>query len=154
MFHLLTVTALNLPRATRGAGVLLALGLAAIHAAVAAQTAAPAYVAGLLLVACAGAAGAGLALLAGLRRVGWSLALAVAGACFVGYLASRAMSWPGFAATTWHIPLGTLALTLEVALGALYLSLLVGTNVDVVGARDWQTYFSRPRHDQVGVLRG
>ncbi len=147
MFHLLKVTAVNLPRTTRAAGVVLVLALGLIYGWVATHAAMPGYLAGLLLVACAGAAIAGFALLAGSRRVGWPLASAVAGACFVAYLAGRAVTG------AWHSPLGTLALFLEAGVIALSASLLLGRSVDEVGARDWETYYSHPRPEHEEVFR-
>jgi hypothetical protein len=150
VFHLLRVMALNVPRCTRAAGALLAVALGVIYGWVATHAAVPGYVAGLLLLACAGAAAAGLALAVGLRRFGWPLAAGVAGGCFVAYLASRLVTWPGFAAAAgaWHSPVGTLALLLEVGVGGLYVSLRGGWSIDQVGARDWETYYSRPRPGQ------
>lgn len=159
MFHLLRVTAVNLPRATRAVGVLLVWALGLIDGWVATHAALPGYVAGLLLAGCAGAAAAGAALVIGVRRVGWPLGVTVAGACLVAYVASRAVAWPGFAAAAggWHAPLGTLALALEVAVIVLGVSLLGGWSVDRVGARDWATYYSYPRgaeeREQEGVGR-
>jgi hypothetical protein len=151
MIHLLKVTALNLPRLTRGAGVMLALVIGLVHVWVATHAAMPSYVSGLLLAAGAAAFLAGLGLLTGFRSAGWRLAVVVSGGCFVAYLVSRTVGMPGFAAAigAWHTPLGTLALTLEALLAALYLSLRLGWNVDAPGERDWETYFSYPR--QPGV---
>lgn len=146
MIHLLRVTAFNLPRLTRLAGVVAAVLVGVIHAWVAGSSTAPGYVTGLLVAAAVGSLSAAGALLAGARRAGWGLAVAVSGWCGAAYLISRTVGLPGFsvAVGAWHDPVGTLALVGELVLVAVYVSLRVGTNVDGPGERDWDTYFSGP----------
>lgn len=145
MIHLLRVTAFNLPRLTRLCGVLLALLLGVIHVWLVTQSAAPSYLDGLFLAAAAGGFVAAVALLAGIRALGWGSAITVSGLCLVGYLVSRTAGLPGFVSGTgaWHDALGTVSMLIDMAVLALYLSIRIGWNVDVAGARDWDTYFSR-----------
>jgi ABC-type phosphate transport system permease subunit len=143
--HLLKVTAFNLPRATRLLGVLLALLVGMVHLWVATHAPMPVYVSGLLIAAAVGSVLAAVGLVVGFRSGSWRLAVAVSGLCIGGYIVSRTIGFPGFSAAVgaWHYPLGTLALMLEAVLLAVYISLLVGWNVDSPGQRDWDTYFSR-----------
>lgn len=144
MIHLLRVTAFNLPRLTRLVGVVLALLLGVVHLWVLTHTTAPAYLNGLFAAASAGSFLAAVALGLGLRGVGWPLGVTVSGGGFAAYVVSRAVGFPRFAEATgaWHNALGTSALILEVLMGAIYVSLLAGWNVDTPGQRDWDTYFS------------
>jgi hypothetical protein len=144
MVHLLKVTAFNLPRSTRLAGVVTALLVGVINLWAAIHSTAPSYVNGLLIAAAVGSLLAAVGLVAGFRRAGWRLAVTVSGLCCVAYLVSRTLGFPGFSAAVgaWHNPVGTLSLLLEVLLLAVYISLRLGWNVDAPGQRDWNTYFS------------
>lgn len=145
MIHLLRVTAFNLPRLTRSSGAVLALLLCAIYAWLFADLHAPVYVKGLFLAASVAAFAAAGSLACGFRKLGWGIASAVAVLGVLGYVVSRTAGLPGFASAVgaWQEPLGTVALLLDVAVVAVYASVLLGVNVDTVGARDWDTYYSR-----------
>lgn len=147
MIHLLKVTAFNMPRLTRLSGVALALLVGLAHLWALTHSEAPGYVRALFVVAVTGALLAALGIVAGLRSLGWHVAVTTSGLGLLAYVLSRAVGLPGFAAAVgaWHNPLGTVTATLELLLLVLYVSLLVGWNVDTVGARDWDTYFSHPR---------
>ncbi|MGH3319515.1 MAG: hypothetical protein ACRDN9_04930 [Streptosporangiaceae bacterium] len=147
MIHLLRVTAFNLPRSTRLSGATLIVLVGVVHLWVFTHSTAPGYVIGLFLAASVGSFLAVAGLLAGFRGVSWKLGAAISGLCFVGYVVSRAIGLPSFSAAVgaWHSPLGTVGLVLEALLLALYVSLLVGWNVDAPGQRDWDTYFSLTR---------
>ena len=144
MIQLLKVTAFNLPRTTRLTGASLALLIGVVHLWVYLHTAAPGYLEGLFLTAAAGSVAAAAGILAGSRSMGWWLGVATGVLGFAGYIASRALGFPGFAEAigAWHNALGTTALALESSLLALYGSLLHGCNVDSPAKRDWDTYFS------------
>lgn len=145
MIHLLRVTAFNLPRLTRLTGVVTALLISAIHAWLFISSSGPVYLTILFLLACAGGLVAAAALFTGFRGFGWRLAILVAGLCLIGYLVSRSAGLPGFATGVgaWHNALGTVSMLIEAVLLAVYASIRAGWNVDVAGARDWNTYFSR-----------
>jgi hypothetical protein len=145
VIHLLRVTAFNLPRLTRFSTIVLALGLCAIEAWEFTHSAAPAYLAALFLVAAVAALVAAGSMAAGLRKAAWTSTVGLAVLSLVGYIVSRTVGLPGFESDLgqWHSELGTLSMFLEVGLVAIYASVALGWNIDVVGARDWDTYFSR-----------
>jgi hypothetical protein len=135
----------NGPKATTASGMLLVLGVGAIHLyllvsnqALGRRFASPVYLDAYygLLFASAVAAAVGMVVA---RRLGWALGSLVSAAAIMMYVASRVWGLPALHMLEgwWNYPLGTFMM----ALGAMYLglhfSVITGVNIAHPDRRDW-----------------
>ncbi len=140
MIYFLKVTAFNLPRATRLAGILLILLVGLIHLyKFPEHFEAAAYVGVLFLTNFAAAIISALGIYFGAKNWGWLLGAYVAGGAFASYLVTRAVGLPGFeeAVGKWGETWGTFSLVVEGLFVALYLSVATGMAVASPDRRDW-----------------
>lgn len=139
--------AFNMPRLTTGSGVILLLGVGAIHLylAVTAPSAPiniPAYLVAYFALVFAGSMVAAAGMLLGRKPVvvktAWALGSLVAAAGVAMYLVSRTIGLPGATVFVgwWDYPLGTFAMMLALLYVGLHLSAVTGVNV----ALHWRSW--------------
>ncbi len=135
----------NGPKATTASGMLLALGVGAIHLyllvsdqALGRRFASPIYLDAYygLLFACAVAAAVGII---AVPKPGWALGSLVSAAAIMMYVASRVWGLPGLPILQgwWNYPLGTFMMALGAMFLGLHFSVLTGPNVAYPQRRDW-----------------
>lgn len=135
----------NGPRTTTAVGMVLVLGVGAIHLyllvsdqALGRRFASPTYLDAYygLLFASAVAAAVGMLIA---RRPGWALGSLVSAAAIMMYVASRVWGLPGLHILEgwWNYPLGTFMMALGAMFLALHLSIVTGPNVAYPHRRDW-----------------
>lgn len=146
MIYLLKVTAFNMPRLVRVAGLSLMLLVGLTYLWVFVHSPAPGYLRGSFLAAFFGSFVAAVGVFWGSRAVGWWPGAAICGLGFGAYIISRTLGLPGFpkAVGAWHDPTGTIALICEGLFLVLYASVAVGMNVAAPEERDWgeQDFFT------------
>lgn len=140
MFYFLRATALNLPRLTRLAGILLILVVGLIHLYEAPEHfRAAAYFGVAFLVNFAASLVAAVGIFFGAKNWGWLLGAYIAGGALVAYLITRAVGLAGFeeAVGNWANPLGTFSMMVEGFYLAGYVSVATGKAVAAPDERDW-----------------
>lgn len=141
MIYFLKVTALNLPRLTRLAGMLLVLAVGAIHLYLAPRHfEMAAYVGVGLVVAAAASLVAVMGILRGAPNWGWLLGAWICGVAFVAYLVTRAVGLEGFeeAKGDWANPWGSLSMMIEGLYLGLYFMVMTGAAVAAPDERHWR----------------
>lgn len=142
MLYFLRTTALNLPRLTRAAGILLILAIGAIHLYLAPMHFEAATYLGVAFVTnFVASLVAALGIWVGAKNWGWLLGGYVAGGAFVAYLVSRAVGLAGFeeAVGNWANPWGSFALIVEGLYLAGYFLVATGVAVAAPEKRDWHS---------------
>ena len=140
MINFLRITAFNMPRLTRLAGIALILGVGAIHLYAAPEHFGFAVYLGILF----GANGvlslvAALGVLRGAKSWGWMLGAGLSALSILAYLASRFFGLPGFeeAMGRWDTALGSLAMIVEGLFVTGYVTITAGMNVAAPETRGW-----------------
>lgn len=131
---------LNQPKLTALAGVVLVLGVGAVHAVEAPEHfGISAYLGGLFVANAVGTLVAAAGILRGAKWWGWTLGAAICGLAAFAYLASRLLGLPGYpeAAGHWDEPWGSLALILEGLFLGGWFSVMTGLAVAHPEGRDW-----------------
>ena len=131
---------LNQPKLTALAGVVLVLGVGAVHAVEAPEHfGISAYLGGLFVANAVGTLVAAAGILRGAKWGGWTLGAAICGLAAFAYLASRLLGLPGYpgAAGHWDEPWGSLALILEGLFLGGWFSVMTGLAVAHPEGRDW-----------------
>ncbi|MDQ3910984.1 MAG: hypothetical protein M3305_04245 [Actinomycetota bacterium] len=131
---------LNLPRATRLAGILLILAVGMIHLYKAPEHfEADAYIGMLFVANFVGTLVAAVGIYGGARVWGWWLGALICVGAVLAYLASRTVGLPGLEEYVgeWADPLGSLSVILEIFYLAGYLSVGTGMAVAAPERRDW-----------------
>lgn len=131
---------LNQPKLTTLTGMVLILGVGAVHAVGSPthfQTAA--YLGVLFIANAVGTLVAAVGVLRGAKSWGWTLGAVISGLSALAYLVSRLFGLPGLgeAAGGWDEPLGSLALILEGLFLAGWFSVMTGLAVAFPDKRDW-----------------
>ena len=135
----------NGPRTTTALGMLLVLGVGAIHLyllvtdqALARGVDSAAYLDVYLTLLFASALLAALGMVSG-RRSGWALGSLVSIATIMVYVVSRIWGLPGLSLLVgwWDYPLGTFVLALAAMFLGLHFSVVTGLNVAFPERRDW-----------------
>jgi hypothetical protein len=142
MLYFLRTTALNLPRITRLAGILLILAVGLIHLVEAPEHfEAAAYLGVAFVVNFAGSLVAAAGIYRGAPNWGWLLGAWIAGGAFAAYLVSRAIGLAGFeeAVGDWADPVGSFSLIIEGLYLAGYFSVATGVAVAAPEKRDWHS---------------
>jgi hypothetical protein len=142
MLYFLRTTALNLPRLTRAAGIVLILAVGLIHLYLApVHFEAATYLGVAFVINFVASLVAALGIYRGAPNWGWLLGAYVAGGAFVAYLVSRAVSLAGFeeAVGNWANPWGSFALIVEGLYLAVYFSVATGVAVAAPEKRDWHS---------------
>ncbi len=116
MIDFLKITAINMPRLTRLAGIAMILAVGAIHLSKTPEhfEAAP-YLGALFIANAIGSFVSAAGILRGSKTWGWTLGAAISALALVAYPISRFFGLPGFeeAAGAWDTPLGSLAMIFE-----------------------------------------
>ena len=135
----------NGPRTTLALGLVLVLGVGAIHLdllvtdqALARGVDSPIYLDVYFTLLFASALLAGLGMVNG-RRPGWALGSLVSAATITMYVVSRVWGLPGLPLLVgwWDYPLGTVVLALAAMFLGLHFSVVTGLNVAFPEQRDW-----------------
>lgn len=135
----------NVPRVTTVVGVVVLVGIAAIHLYLLSSGfgVLPAYLAAYFAVLVTAVLVASAAMSGGrghrVARLGWALGAVVSAASLAMYLASRTAGLPGLPLLVgwWDYPLGTFAMALAALFLVLHFSVLTGANVAVPRRREW-----------------
>lgn len=136
----LKITAINMPRLTRLAGVAVILAVGAIYLYEAPEHFEAATYLGALFIANAAASLVSAAgIFRGAKAWGWTLGAVVCGLALAAYPISRFFGLPSFpeAAGAWDTPLGTLAMIFEGLFLAGYAAVLTGAVVSAPDKREW-----------------
>lgn len=135
----------NGPKATTAAGMVLVLGVGAIHLyllasnqALGRRFASPAYLDAYYGVLFAGAVAAAVGMTVA-RRLGWALGSLVSASTIMMYVASRVWGLPGLHVLEgwWNYPLGTFMMALGAMFLGLHFSVSTGVNIAYPDRRDW-----------------
>jgi hypothetical protein len=135
----------NGPRTTLALGMVLVLGVGAIHLyllvtdqALARGVASPAYLDVYFTLLFASALLAALSMATG-RRPGWALGSLASAATIMMYVVSRVWGLPDLPLLVrwWDYPLGTFVLALAAMFLGLHFSVMTGLNVAYPDRRDW-----------------
>lgn len=140
MFYFLSATALNLPRLTRGVGILLILAIGAIHLYLTPRHFEAATYIGVAFVAnFVASLVAALGISYGAKNWGWLLGAYIAGGALVAYLVTRAVGLAGFeeAAGNWADAWGNFAMMIEGLYLLGYVSVAAGFAVAAPDERHW-----------------
>ncbi len=133
------------PRTTTGSGILLVLGVGAIHlyllltnSALAPSVDSPAYLDAYFASLLATAVLAAVGMVTG-RKPAWALGSLVSAAAMLMYIASRMWGLPGLPSLVgyWDYPLGTFVLALAAPFLALHFAVVTGLCVAFPERRDW-----------------
>lgn len=131
---------LNQPKLTALAGIVLVLGVGAVHAVKAPEYfGISAYLGALFVANAVGTVVAAVGILRGAKGWGWTLGAAICTLAALAYLASRLFGLPGYpeAAGAWDEPWGSLALILEGLFLGGWFSVMTGLAVASPEGRDW-----------------
>ncbi len=131
---------LNQPKLITLAGVILILGVGAVHVVEALEHFRIAVYLGMLFIVNAvGTLVAAVGILRGAKSWGWALGAVISGLSALTYLFSRLFGLPGFpeAAGAWGEPWGSLALIVEGLFLMGSFSVVTGLAVAVPDKRDW-----------------
>ncbi|MDP9474336.1 MAG: hypothetical protein M3R38_01320 [Actinomycetota bacterium] len=140
MISLFRMTALNLPRLTAAAGVILILAVGLVHLWEApAHFDAARYVGALFVANSVASLVSAVGIALGAKTWGWSLGALVSGLSLVLYLWSRAIGLPGLAEAVgdWDEPLGSLAMVVEILFLVGYATVMTGIAVATPERRHW-----------------
>lgn len=140
MFYFLSSTALNLPRLTRAAGMLLILTVGMIHLYLAPMHFKVAtYIGAAFVINFVASLVAALGIWLGAKNWGWLLGAYIAGGALVTYLVTRAIGLAGFemAVGNWANPWGTFAMIIESLYLIGYVSVAAGWTVAAPNERNW-----------------
>lgn len=140
MVDFLRITAINMPRLTRLAGIVMILAVGAIHLYKAPEHFEAATYLGVLFVANAvGTLVSAAGIWRGAKTWGWTLGAVISTLALAAYPLSRFFGLPGFteAAGAWDEAFGTLAMIFEGLFLTGYATVLTGMVVSAPDKRDW-----------------
>ena len=140
MFYFLKTTALNLPRLTRAAGIVLILGLGVIHLyRTPMNFELAAYIGVVFVVNFILSLVAALGIFRGAPNWGWLLGAYVAGGALVAYLVTRTVGLAGFeeAEGNWANAWGSFAMMVEGLYLGLYFTVATGAAVAAAEKGEW-----------------
>lgn len=130
---------INQPKLTTLMGIVLILGVGAVHAVEAPEHFGAAVYLGVLFIGNAVGTLVAVGIMRGAKSWGWTLGTVISGLSPLAYLFSRLFGLPGLgeAAGGWDEPLGSLALILEGLFLAGWFSVITGLAVAFPEKRDW-----------------